>query len=24
VLHGLSIDDAARQVTTAWSRTHAH
>ena len=24
VLHGLSIDDAARQVTSAWSRTHAH
>jgi hypothetical protein len=23
VLHGLSIDDAARQVTSAWSRTHA-
>jgi hypothetical protein len=24
VLHGLTIDDAARQVTSAWSRTHTH
>lgn len=24
VLHGLTIDDAAREVTSAWSHTHTH
>jgi hypothetical protein len=24
LLHGRSVDDAAREITTAWDRTHAH